>query len=170
MNKDHKDYSNIIDILSKGNIVKLEELAKLLDDFPKGSDKYINRRWIINAIDVGAFSTIKWMLSKSVELDFRDCEGYTPILSALEREKPDKHEILKLLITHRAPINQKGVNDWTPLHMAAARNDVASLRILIEHGADMTIRTEIDDYATPLEEAISLDCKDAVKYLQSIAE
>ncbi len=169
MNLDHKNYTNIIDILIRGNIRELEELAELLNDFPKGSDDYINRKWIINAVDVGAVSTVEWMLSKSVELDFRDCEGYTPILSALEREEPDKHEILKLLINHGAPINQKGVNDWTPLHMAAARNDVTSLRILIEHGADKTIRTEIDDYATPLEEAVSLDCKDAVKYLQSIA-
>ena len=36
--------------------------------------------------------------------------------------------------------------------MAAARDDVEALRILAAHGADLTIRTDIDDYATPLEE------------------
>ena len=53
-------------------------------------------------------------------------------------------------------MNLKGVNDWTPAHMAAARDDVEALRVLVAHGADVSIRTTIDGYATPLEEARNL--------------
>ena len=64
-------------------------------------------------------------------------------------------------------VNLKGVNDWTPAHMAAARDDVDALRVLVAHGADLSIRTEIDDYATPLEEARNLGKLNALRYLSS---
>jgi hypothetical protein len=55
--------------------------------------------------------------------------------------------------------------------MAAAWNDVAALRILHKAGADFSLRTRIDEYATPLEEAMLLgNAPEAVAYLQSIAE
>ena len=55
--------------------------------------------------------------------------------------------------------------------MAAAWNDVETLRILYEAGADFSIRTRIDAYATPLEEAMILGrSAEAVAYLKSVAE
>ena len=120
----------------------------------------------INAIDVGSTESIRWMLSRGVELSFRDAEGYTPILSALERQHEDRLEVLKLLLQAGAPVNLKGFNDWTPAHMAAARDDVDALRVLVPHGADLSIRTEIDDYATPLEEARNLGKLNAVRFLE----
>lgn len=54
--------------------------------------------------------------------------------------------------------------------MAAARDDVDALRLLVAHGAGLSIRTEIDDYATPLEEARSLGKLDALSYLESVVE
>jgi len=38
----------------------------------------------------------------------------------------------------------------------------------VRYGADLTIRTEIDDYATPLEEARNLGKLEAVKYLEGV--
>jgi ankyrin repeat protein len=52
--------------------------------------------------------------------------------------------------------------------MAAAKNDVAAVKLLLQYGADPTAKTRIDDYATPLEEARTLGANDAVKYLESI--
>jgi hypothetical protein len=55
--------------------------------------------------------------------------------------------------------------------MAAVRNDVEALKILHEAGADFTIRTVIDEYATPLEEAIALgNSAKAVAYLKTIGK
>ncbi|MGC1249174.1 MAG: ankyrin repeat domain-containing protein [Spirulinaceae cyanobacterium] len=164
----YKEYSYLINLLAESNIELLEDVEKVIDSFPKGVDDFIHRQWITNAIDCGSLESVKWVLSKDVDLSFRDDEGYTPILSAIERDLPDKYEIIQLLIDCGAPINKKGINDWTPLHMAAAREDLEALRILVKNAAALTIRTEIDDYATPLEEAIILKKQKSAEYLQSM--
>jgi ankyrin repeat protein len=79
--------------------------------------------------------------------------------------RADRHEVLEALLAAGAPGNAHGINDWTPAHMAAVREDIEALRILIKHGADLTIRTRIDDYATVLEEAQILERTKSVEYL-----
>ena len=168
MKENYKEYCHLIDLLAEGNINLLEEAEKIIDSFPVGVDDYVGRHWITNAIDCGSLKSVKWILSRNVDLSFRDDEGYTPILSAIDREQPDKYEIIQLLIDHGAPINKKGINDWTPLHMSAAREDIEALKLLVRNGADLTIRTEIDDYATPLEEAKNLKKQRSVEYLENV--
>lgn len=163
-----KDFLYLMDLLASGNIELLEEAKNALDGFPDGVDGYIERHWITNAIDSGAIESIEWILSKTVDLSFRDQQGYTPILSAIDREKTDKYQVMQLLIDHGAPIDNKGINDWTPLHRAAAHEDIEALKLLVRNGADLTVRTEIDDYATPLEEAIMLKRKLSIEYLESV--
>jgi ankyrin repeat protein len=161
-------YEYGLDALQSGDLERLCALAIELEGFPHGEDSYLGRRWITNAIDVGSKATVEWMLSVGVNLDFTDAEGYTPLHSAIERDRPDRIEVLELLLTAGAPVNLKGVNDWTPAHLAAARDDVDALRLLVRHGADLTIRTDIDDHATPLEEARNLGKLAAAKYLESL--
>jgi len=162
------EYLRVFEVLKSGSVDDLEAEVLRDPEFPGGADSYVGRRWIINAIDCGSTLCINWMLQKGVDLDFRDEEGYTPLHSAIERSADDRHEVLKLLLQAGAPINLKGINDWTPAHMAAAKDDIDALRILVQHGADLSIRTEIDDYATPLEEARNLRKMNAVRYLESV--
>ena len=167
------DYSYFIDVLRSGSIEDLEELASLEEDFPQGKDRLVMRHWITNAIDCGSTEAIGWMLEKKVDLVFCDDEGYTVLHSAIERNKDDKYEIMELLLRFGADVNLKGINDWTPAHMAAARNDVKALKILVQYGADLNIRTDIDDYATPLEEArilnsLKFNCSDAIRFLEDM--
>ena len=119
-----KDYEYISGLLKTGSKEQLDELAELMDSFPDGGDDFIGIRWIRNAVDFGSSRAIAWMLKRKVDLAFSDAEGYTVLLSAIESERSDKYEILQLLLQHGAPTDIRGINDWTPLHMAAARNDV----------------------------------------------
>lgn len=164
-----KDYDYVSGFLKTGSEKELDELADLLEGFPDGEDDFTRRRWIRNAIDFGSSRAIVWMLKKRVDLTFYDDEGYPVLLSAIESERSDKYEILELLLQHGAPTDMRGINDWTPLHMAAARNDVQAAKLLIEYGADLMARTRIDDHATPLEEAQMLGSSDVVKYLETVA-
>jgi uncharacterized protein len=165
------DYDEIMKLIMAGDINALEDVAKIVIDFPKGQDDFIRRDWITNAIDCGNAEVVKWMLDKQVPINFRNDEGYSVLHSVIEREQPDKYEIMKMLIKAGADVNAKGINDWTPAHMAAVRDDVEALKILHQTGADFTIRTIIDGYATPLEEAIALGrSAKAIAYLKTITE
>jgi ankyrin repeat protein len=163
------DYDTLIAIIAGSDIAAFEEAASATRNFPHGQDDLVQRFWITNAIDCGSLTAIRWMLSKNVNLHFHDNEGYTPIHSALNRSEQDRYEIIKLLIAHGADVNAYGVNDWTPSHMAAVWNDLPALKLLRTAGADFSLRTHIDHYSTPLEEAIILNrSPEAVAFLKSI--
>jgi len=161
-------YQHAIEVLASGDPATFEALAAEVEAFPHGEDPFVGRRWVTNAIDLGAQSSVAWMLRRGVDLNLRDDEGYTPLHSALERKRSDRFEVLELLLAAGAPVNLKGKNDWTPAHMAAAYDDVDAPRLLVRFGADLTIRTTIDDYSTPLEEARTLGKAAAAKYLDSL--
>jgi ankyrin repeat protein len=163
-----RQYQRVMAVLESGSPADLEVLASEIEGFPEGEDSYVGRRWITNALGTGSRQAVEWMLQRHVDLHFRDPEGYTPVHTALDRERDDRYELLEALLSAGAPVNVKGVNDWTPAHMAAARDDVEALRVLVRHGADLTIRTDIDDFATPLEEAPNLGKGRAITYLESV--
>jgi uncharacterized protein len=87
--------------------------------------------------------------------------GFPPLLAALAKvnarsgsqARPDVPDLLRLLLRYGADPNQRGLNDWTALHMAASECSAEAIRILVEAGADPTLRTRIDDCLTPREEA-----------------
>jgi ankyrin repeat protein len=163
-----REYQQLMELLASGTAEQLEALSHEVPGFPHGVDNLVNRRWIVNAVGSGSKISVQWMLGKGVDLNFRDEEGYTPLHVAIERNASDRYEMLELLLRAGAPINLKGINDWTPAHMAAARDDVEALKILVHYGADLSIRTDIDDYATPLEEARNLGKVNAARYLESV--
>ncbi len=163
------EYEYLISLLKSGDIERLEEASLVIEDFPDGMDSFLHRHWISNAIDCGCLTTIQWILQKGVNLSFEPDDGYTALLSALDREEDDRYIVIELLIKHGAPINQRGINDWTPLHKAAVDEDIHALELLIKNGAALEIRTRIDDYATPLEEARILGRKKAVAFLEQFA-
>jgi ankyrin repeat protein len=163
------DYSYVLGLLASGTEGQWRELEELIDGFPGGVDQFIGRRWVTNAIDAGSMACVEWMIARRVELRFRDEEGYTVIHSALKRKAPDRQRVLEMLLKAGADVNARGVNDWTPAHMAAVGGDVEALQILIKHGADLSARTNIDDYATPVEEARVMGAGRAVAFLESLA-
>jgi ankyrin repeat protein len=62
-------------------------------------------------------------------------------------------EILKLLLAFKADPNQRGLNDYTPLHMAVSERNRAAVELLMQCGADPHLPTRIDNCETPREMA-----------------
>jgi hypothetical protein len=160
------DIAYIALLLWQTTVEQWEELVALVDGFPHGESD--GCRWITLAIFNGSVDSLQWMLSRHVDLGYREEDGYTPLHAALERSHRDKYEVLELLLKHGAPINAHGFNDFTPAHKAVAQNDLRALKILASHGADFTIRTGIDNYETPLELARRQKNLRAVQYLESL--
>jgi len=85
--------------------------------------------------------------------------GFPPLIAALSCSRPqpgapgrpDASEILELLLSFGADPDQRGVNDYTALHMAVCERNLAAVETLLGAGADPRLRTRIDDLETPRE-------------------
>jgi hypothetical protein len=61
------------------------------------------------------------------------------------------------------------IDSYTPLHHAAAANDVATIQLLLAHGAAASLEVKDDEYnATPLGWAQFFDAKDAAAFLEGV--
>ena len=69
---------------------------------------------------------------------------------------------MRLLLTFGADPNQRGINDYTPLHMAVAERNATAIEMLLKHGADPELRTRIDELQTPREMALANGWHDIV--------
>jgi ankyrin repeat protein len=99
--------------------------------------------------------------------------GFPPLMAALSRSRsqpgsparPDVLDIMKLLLEFGADPNQRGINDYTPLHMAVGERNLAAVRLLLEAGADPELRTRIDDHETAREMAVNAGLSEIAEVL-----
>ena len=102
-----------------------------------------------------------------------DHAGFPPLIAALTKtrtvpgstRRDDVPELLALLLAAGADPNQRGINDYTPLHMAVSLNDKVAATLLLAHGADRTLRTRIDECETPSEMAAAAGLADLATLL-----
>ena len=121
-------------------------------DFPHVRDE-CGQTCLEYAIYRGPVSLVRDLLELGADANYSEHVGFPSLFAAIDREVPDRHEVLALLIAAGADVQQRGVNDYTALHYAACRDDATAVELLLRHGADPAARTRIDHYSTPLEEA-----------------
>jgi uncharacterized protein len=88
-------------------------------------------------------------------------DGFPPLIAALScatsspgsPARADVHDVVELLLAHGSDVQQRGLNDYTPLHWAAGNGDLAMVDLLLTHGADPNEITRIDDTETAMEVA-----------------
>ena len=114
------------------------------------------------------FAFIRTLLDLGADANYGDHAGFPSLIAALSTDRDDRLDIVELLISYGADIQQHGHNGYTPLHWAAAGDDVPAIELLIRLGADPAARTLVDDYFTPEEEARLLNCQLAVKTLREL--
>jgi hypothetical protein len=106
---------------------------------------------------------IRTLLDIGADPNPPDHAGFPPLIAALtcthaapgQTRRSDVDQILRLLLASGADPNQRGVNDYTPLHMAVAERNLLAVQILLDAGADADLRTRIDECETALEMAES---------------
>jgi ankyrin repeat protein len=119
------------------------------------------------AIYWSPLSFIEALLVLGADPNTPDPAGFPSLIAALTSGRRDGHDILKLLLQKGADLGQRGLNDWTPLHCAVYQRDLGALEILLDHGADPTLKTRIDDYTTALEDAKSIGFTEAADLLRA---
>lgn len=125
------------------------------------------------AIYHSSLTFIRTLLEIGADPTPADHIGFPPLIAALSCSRsqpgsparPDVAEILKLLLSFSADPQQRGINDYTALHMAVAERNLVAVKILLEAGADPRVRTRIDDCETPREMAESAGLRDIADLL-----
>ena len=154
----------------------LEGLRAAVDDpaaIPNGLMPDTVGPCLVYAIYHSPLSFIRTLLDIGADPNAPVDDGFPPLIAALScaREVPgatrrgDVHDVLRLLLSRGADPNQRGINDYTPLHMAVDARDALALQILLDGGADPALRTRIDAYETPLEMANAAGFEEAAAIL-----
>lgn len=153
-----------------GDLETLKVAAGDSAQFPDCSAPFMRCHCLEYAIYHSPLRFIQALIELGADPNYSDHNGFPSILAALSTDREDKYLLIEALISAGADVNQRGINDYTPLHYAVAGNDPKGVELLVAHGADPTARTRIDDYATPLEEGEILGMVEAVQALRRLVD
>jgi hypothetical protein len=149
----------------------LEALRAAVDDpavIPNGRMPITIGSCLVYAIYHSPLAFIRTLLELGADPNAPVDDGFPPLIAALAtgRDQPgattrtDVENVIQLLLAFGADPNQRGINDYTPLHMAVAERNALALQRLLEGGADPDLRTRIDDCETPGEMAVAAGLSD----------
>jgi len=116
---------------------------------------------------------IRLLLEIDADPNPADNAGFPPLIAALACSQPqpgspgrlDVLEILKLLLAFKSDPNQRGINDYTPIHMAVSKKNLRAVELLLQAGADPCLRTRIDYCETPREMAEGVGLREFAEFL-----
>ncbi len=161
----------IHDAYKRGDLEALKGLPGDSPDFPNGrGPRGVGEIILQYAIYHSPLSFIRELLELGADPNYGDQAGFPSLIATLsDSDRPDRHEILELLLSFGADIQQRGHDDFTALYYAASGQDIPAMELLLAHGADLNARTRIDNYATPLEEMEILGREQSVAFLRKAA-
>jgi ankyrin repeat protein len=147
------DYLALHQAYVRGDLAALQSLLGYPADFPHTRSPDTGESCLEYALYHSPLPLIRTLLELGADPNDEANDGFPSLIAVLSSDRPDKKQVLSLLLSFGANIQQRGVNDYTPLHYAACQDDPSIIELLLEQGADPDARTRIDHYATPLEEA-----------------
>ncbi len=131
----------------------IAELTYCLDTkkFSMGSKNIDGDTVLHLAVKYGQLEALKFLASRSPGFDQHDKVGRSPLMLAMEKDKP---VFALALIALGAPPNTHDLNYVYPLHKAAGAGETDIVKALLAAGADVNVRTK-DTEDTPLHFAIT---------------
>ena len=145
----------------RGDMTALQQELGEDDGFPNVVAHPAIGACLTYAIYHGPVTLIRELLEAGADPNWPATDGFPPLIAALSCSdaapgtvvRTDVHELIAMLLAAGAEVDQRGVNDYTPLHFAAAQGDARAVDMLLAAGADPDEITRIDDRETPLEVA-----------------
>lgn len=156
-------YRRVDAAFKSGDLDALREICGDTEAFPnvRAPHEAIACSLLQYAIYHSPVAFVRQLLEHGADANYDDGAGFPSLLAALitgrppgkVRELGEVRELLTLLLDFGADPNQRGVNDYTPLHWVAQYGDSDLAELFLARGADASVRTGIDDYETPAEVA-----------------
>jgi ankyrin repeat protein len=158
---EYRAFKKIDDAFRAGDLTALRSAVDDPASVPNGPMPLTIGSCLEYAIYHSPLPFIRTLLEIGADPNPPDHAGFPPLLAALSccrsvagsPARPDVLEVLELLLEFESDPNQRGINDYTPLHMAVAEGDVRAVELLLQHGANPCLRTRIDECETPREMA-----------------
>jgi len=156
---EHERFKRIDAAFRAGDLAALRAAVEDPDSVPHGPMPLAIGPCLEYAIYHSPLPFIRTLLEIGANPNPEDHIGFPPLIAALSCSRPqpgapgrsDVADIIKLLLTFGADPNQRGINDYTALHMAVGERNLAAVEILLEAGADPRLRTRIDAFESPRE-------------------
>ena len=156
-----------------GDLAALRAAVDDPDSVPNGPMPLAIGPCLEYAIYHSPLSFIRTLLEIGADPNPVDHAGFPPLIAALSCNRPqpgspgrpDVVDIIELLLSFGADPNQRGLNDYTPLHMAVSERNALAVERLLKGGADPRLRTRIDDCETAREMAEKMGLRNIVELL-----
>ncbi len=155
-----------------GNLAKVRELLDDPCDFPN-----CRQPMALGCGDFPIEYAIYWsparliheFIALGAEVDYPAEDGFPCLIALLSTDREDKYILLDLFLDAGADIHQRGFNGWTPLHYAVAQKDLKAVIYLLNRGADPHLKTRIDDFSSPLQDAENIGFHEGHKAMHRYA-
>ncbi|MEI7858120.1 MAG: ankyrin repeat domain-containing protein, partial [Methanomicrobiales archaeon] len=107
---------------------------------PRSSDLLL-----MEAVDNTRFESVRGLVSKGANVNYRGPHGETPLLKSL---MCDDHRICQYLLECGSEVDIPTANGYSPLSFACLQNNFEYVRMLLKHNANINQKTQ--DGWTPL--------------------
>ena len=159
------------DAFCRGDLGALREAAGDPALVPNGQMPLAIGPCLTYAIYHSPLPFVRTLLELGADANADDHSGFPPLIAALScsrarpgsRGRDDVPALLALLLEYGADPNQRGVNDYTPLHMAVAERNAEAIHLLLARGGDPELPTRVDDHETPRAMAQRANLRDLVE-------
>jgi hypothetical protein len=164
----------IEDAFRAGDLVALRAAVGDETAIPNGRMPDTIGPCLVFAICCSPLAFIRELLEIGADPNAPVDDGFPPLIVAVMsgRDTPgamrrdDVDDLVRLLLSFGVDPNQRGINDYTALHMAVGERRALAVQMLLDAGADPDLRTRIDDYETPLELARSAGSPEIASILE----
>jgi ankyrin repeat protein len=174
---DHERFRAIDAAFREGDLYALRRAVDDPASVPNGPMPLAFGSCLEYAIYHSPLPFIRTLLESGADPTPGNHDGFPPLIAALScsrshpgfEARPDVAAILEVLLAFGADPNQRGLNDYTALHLAAAVGNLEAIRLLLENGADPNLRTRIDNFETARELAEEMGATAIVQLLAKAA-
>jgi hypothetical protein len=155
---DYRDFFRIDRAFCTGDMATLHREIGSIDGFPNVVAHPAIGLCLIYAIYHSPLNLVEELLKDGADSGGHVGDGFPPLIAALTTG----------VATPGADVGERGIEDVTPLHMAASQGDLVAVDLLLAYGADPNGVARIDDMVTPLEVAVTAGHRAVMDRLRSL--